>query len=126
MDHSPGTMITTTIGLMANYFFFNDTATTEIYTLSLHDALPIRRGAARRVALRDADPRGRGAGAAAGGASPPDGGGVQPRRRDQGGRRPLPGDASGPIPAAGGGAGEPDRVRVRAAAVPAAAERRRT
>src|SRR6266508_5458937 len=25
------------------YFFFNDTATTEIYTLSLHDALPIRR-----------------------------------------------------------------------------------
>src|SRR6266536_3628144 len=25
-----------------NFFFFNDTATTEIYTLSLHDALPIR------------------------------------------------------------------------------------
>src|SRR5687768_18586079 len=25
------------------YFFFNDTATTEIYTLSLHDALPICR-----------------------------------------------------------------------------------
>src|SRR5260370_28633067 len=25
----------------AHYFFFNDTATTEIYTLSLHDALPI-------------------------------------------------------------------------------------
>src|SRR6266496_3816064 len=25
------------------FFFFNDTATTEIYTLSLHDALPIRR-----------------------------------------------------------------------------------
>src|SRR6266404_5420902 len=25
------------------YFFFNDTATTEIYTLSLHDALPIAR-----------------------------------------------------------------------------------
>ena len=24
-----------------NFFFFNDTATTEIYTLSLHDALPI-------------------------------------------------------------------------------------
>src|SRR3989337_1636548 len=37
-----------TCGLMACYclalfffFFFNDTATTEIYTLSLHDALPI-------------------------------------------------------------------------------------
>src|SRR3712207_3807175 len=26
---------------MKDYFFFNDTATTEIYTLSLHDALPI-------------------------------------------------------------------------------------
>src|SRR2546429_166627 len=26
---------------MQAYFFFNDTATTEIYTLSLHDALPI-------------------------------------------------------------------------------------
>src|SRR5258707_15748169 len=28
------------------FFFFNDTATTEIYTLSLHDALPISIGAA--------------------------------------------------------------------------------
>src|SRR2546430_17078594 len=27
-----------------NFFFFNDTATTEIYTLSLHDALPISGG----------------------------------------------------------------------------------
>src|SRR2546427_2383579 len=26
---------------MFRFFFFNDTATTEIYTLSLHDALPI-------------------------------------------------------------------------------------
>src|SRR6266478_10032927 len=32
------------------FFFFNDTATTEIYTLSLHDALPIRREPARRTA----------------------------------------------------------------------------
>src|SRR3712207_8037192 len=32
------------------FFFFNDTATTEIYTLSLHDALPIL----------DPAPRGRG------------------------------------------------------------------
>src|SRR5476649_2281135 len=31
------------------FFFFNDTATTEIYTLSLHDALPISR-APRRCA----------------------------------------------------------------------------
>src|SRR2546427_3184013 len=29
------------------FFFFNDTATTEIYTLSLHDALPILRPAPR-------------------------------------------------------------------------------
>src|SRR5256885_10845070 len=27
------------------FFFFNDTATTEIYTLSLHDALPISKAA---------------------------------------------------------------------------------
>src|SRR5690242_21959197 len=30
------------------FFFFNDTATTEIYTLSLHDALPILGTAAHR------------------------------------------------------------------------------
>src|SRR5258708_8978434 len=29
--------------LFVLFFFFNDTATTEIYTLSLHDALPISR-----------------------------------------------------------------------------------
>src|SRR3712207_7079200 len=29
------------------FFFFNDTATTEIYTLSLHDALPILLGLGR-------------------------------------------------------------------------------
>src|SRR2546422_2443806 len=34
------------------FFFFNDTATTEIYTLSLHDALPICRGARRRSRRR--------------------------------------------------------------------------
>src|SRR5256885_6095809 len=30
-----------TVHVLANFFFFNDTATTEIYSLSLHDALPI-------------------------------------------------------------------------------------
>src|SRR3990167_7829765 len=38
------------------FFFFNDTATTEIYTLSLHDALPIcqgHRGDVRRRPRRD-------------------------------------------------------------------------
>src|SRR5215813_14127952 len=29
------------VPLPTGFFFFNDTATTEIYTLSLHDALPI-------------------------------------------------------------------------------------
>src|SRR2546427_10614268 len=33
------------------FFFFNDTATTEIYTLSLHDALPIYGGAQAGHAL---------------------------------------------------------------------------
>src|SRR2546430_17612278 len=34
------------------FFFFNDTATTEIYTLSLHDALPIsREGGTRHRSL---------------------------------------------------------------------------
>src|SRR5438874_4026515 len=32
--------------LFSLFFFFNDTATTEIYTLSLHDALPICQAAA--------------------------------------------------------------------------------
>src|SRR3712207_7204686 len=35
---------------MYRSFFFNDTATTEIYTLSLHDALPILERAAVRSA----------------------------------------------------------------------------
>src|SRR6267142_4511554 len=35
------------------FFFFNDTATTEIYTLSLHDALPIRHGVSRVVVESD-------------------------------------------------------------------------
>src|SRR2546430_6014892 len=34
-------IFTTTIISFFFFFFFNDTATTEIYTLSLHDALPI-------------------------------------------------------------------------------------
>src|SRR3982750_4951809 len=40
------------------FFFFNDTATTEIYTLSLHDALPIcpARGEPRRSAARARQP----------------------------------------------------------------------
>src|SRR5216684_8516679 len=37
------------------FFFFNDTATTEIYTLSLHDALPIQQFAMIRVSLERFD-----------------------------------------------------------------------
>src|SRR2546426_2535693 len=43
---------------MSSFFFFNDTATTEIYTLSLHDALPIFESAGETGA-RTADARGR-------------------------------------------------------------------
>ncbi len=37
------------ISLLFSLFFFNDTATTEIYTLSLHDALPICKQWAAKV-----------------------------------------------------------------------------
>src|SRR3712207_7999687 len=37
--------------MVVAFFFFNDTATTEIYTLSLHDALPICRFAMMDEAL---------------------------------------------------------------------------
>src|SRR5688572_33389895 len=67
-------MLSCTISLSASYmyaffffFFFNDPATTEIYTLSLHDALPIfrtrgdrrnpRRRLRGRIASHPADPR---------------------------------------------------------------------
>src|SRR3712207_9431151 len=33
--------LSSTVLSLSFFFFFNDTATTEIYTLSLHDALPI-------------------------------------------------------------------------------------
>src|SRR5215813_11786485 len=39
------------------FFFFNDTATTEIYTLSLHDALPISGGPASAADARTLTPR---------------------------------------------------------------------
>src|SRR2546422_7914351 len=68
------------------FFFFNDTATTEIYTLSLHDALPISHLGGSRGARADRS----------------GGGGARPRlRRDHVGepgrprrrrRRPLGGD----------------------------------
>src|SRR5256885_10050790 len=41
------------------FFFFNDTATTEIYTLSLHDALPILQTNCARLSSRNRDRKGR-------------------------------------------------------------------
>src|SRR3712207_6876075 len=43
--------------LMSLFFFFNDTATTEIYTLSLHDALPISARAGLQPEAGSGDPR---------------------------------------------------------------------
>src|SRR2546430_5537728 len=40
-DNSSQFINHTTLNARLLFFFFNDTATTEIYTLSLHDALPI-------------------------------------------------------------------------------------
>src|SRR5258708_24168444 len=47
-------MLTT---LQFTFFFFNDTATTEIYTLSLHDALPIYCTRTRRNREKEHDDR---------------------------------------------------------------------
>src|SRR5256885_11483523 len=41
---------------ISSFFFFNDTATTEIYTLSLHDALPICARPGRRLRGRGHTP----------------------------------------------------------------------
>src|SRR2546422_8047156 len=76
--------------VVSAFFFFNDTATTEIYTLSLHDALPISRPAARD------DPGAR----AARGDRP---GGLGAHR---------PGDRAAHGGAAGGAARAPGRARV--------------
>src|SRR3712207_8797321 len=43
-------LLTSRICIMT-VFFFNDTATTEIYTLSLHDALPILKRSSRNAEL---------------------------------------------------------------------------
>src|SRR3712207_7929218 len=45
--------MTCSLSLSSFFFFFNDTATTEIYTLSLHDALPILTRAPARTVPND-------------------------------------------------------------------------
>src|SRR2546427_13002987 len=41
VPHALLVSLTSPLHISSSFFFFNDTATTEIYTLSLHDALPI-------------------------------------------------------------------------------------
>src|SRR3712207_7631761 len=73
------------------FFFFNETATTEIYPLSLHDALPIWPRAPPPRAARDGRPPG----------GPPPAGRAAPQgtRRTACGRRG--GTAAAPAPAPG-------------------------
>src|SRR6478735_12624599 len=80
-------------------FFFNDTATTDIYTLSLHDALPIfRRGA------RGGGPRRRGT-------SPAGATGAPAARREAGDASVRAGTGAGqPVPRAGPHAAAGPRV----------------
>src|SRR5207248_11801709 len=75
------------------FFFFNDTPTTEIYTLSLHDALPIFRHAPimPRNAPRGDRISGRWAGSRRGSKGPPwCGSGRRPSRAAGGGSPPGP------------------------------------
>src|SRR2546428_12735792 len=57
--------------VLSYFFFFNDTATTEIYTLSLHDALPISAAGMPRPA-RSAEAARRGSPASPPGRPPPE------------------------------------------------------
>src|SRR5215211_7329518 len=70
-----------------SFFFFNDTATTEIYTLSLHDALPISR---RRTAAIRRQRLARAAHAAGDHADAPRRGPQRSERRQRRARRPPP------------------------------------
>src|SRR6266849_7479389 len=81
MIYSTQTKYSVFLILVSFFFFFNDTATTEIYTLSLHDALPI--SGLRRVRGRRHLRRGHGR---------PRGGqlGLLRRRRDRRSRPVLP------------------------------------
>src|SRR2546427_9556596 len=67
--------------LSSFFFFFNDTATTEIYTLSLHDALPISHHG------HGGEPGGDGAAARGDGAQSPDRDPVRALARERAARR---------------------------------------
>src|SRR6266511_787171 len=64
------------------YFFFNDTATTEIYTLSLHDALPVSHSSSSASPSRPASSSG----------------GAEPRRRSRNRERRLVKHERGDVP----------------------------
>src|SRR2546430_16323777 len=99
---------------VSTFFFFNDTATTEIYTLSLHDALPISARALHGHRGRDrpdgadrglrAATGGRGRGALAAGGRHA---GADRRQRLGGGAGALPTPPEQPPAPAGGMAGGP-------------------
>src|SRR3989454_12122876 len=84
------------------FFFFNDTATTEIYTLSLHDALPISLQAPRTGRGRAAKPGGGRGHAEAGAQAPPSPDGR--RRQAPHGQPRLPRATLGARPGAAGSA----------------------
>src|SRR3712207_7710030 len=65
------------------FFFFNDTATTEIYTLSLHDALPISRSALAQPDGRQPRDRGGAQGPRRGPLRPREGEEAHPRRSEE-------------------------------------------
>src|SRR5947199_7806066 len=81
-------LLLSSLNVLCVFFFFNDTATTEIYTLSLHDALPIY---------------------ASGGSA----GSVPPRRPRSRQRAPALGPALRESPGRAAGAGDSDRKSTR-------------
>src|SRR6266513_3254569 len=77
--------------LTTAFFFFNDTATTEIYTLSLHDALPIYVRASAGASSDCARPPGRTSPAQAASHAPTSGSGFRSRPRSPAGPSGAPG-----------------------------------
>src|SRR2546430_16726326 len=108
------------------FFFFNDTATTEIYTLSLHDALPIWCGTAAARRPGDAGRTtwtapGRGAGRPGSARLPGTARGRSPRAGRRGERHPACRARARGVARGGAAAGLPERGAPRLRPAPAAA-----